>query len=127
MRNRPGRSRLRLAGLLVALVASLGAAAALANGAQEAHQARAALALKSRNPVSVRGTGFKAHSRVTVTLFDPRKLVRRPMADRLGTFTASFPAVIDRCSAWSVTAGQPGRAPVILHGAKPMCPVGATP
>ncbi len=127
MRNRPGRSPLRLAGLLVAVVASLSVAAALASGAQEAHQTRAGLALKSRNPVTVRGIGFKAHSRVTVTLFVGRKLVRRPLADRLGTFTASFPAVIDRCSAWSLTASQAGRAPVVLRGAKPECAPAATP
>ena len=119
---------MRLANLLVALIVVLGAAAALANGAQEGHQARAALALKNRNPVVVRGTGFKAHRRVTVTLFDGGTLVRRPMADRLGTFTASFPAVIDRCSAWSLTASQPGRAPVALHGAaKPECAPASTP
>ncbi|MBV9336235.1 MAG: hypothetical protein JO243_10120 [Solirubrobacterales bacterium] len=127
MQNRPGRSRLPLAGLLVALLVVLGAAAALANGAPEAHPARAALALKSQNPVTVRGTGFQAHSGVTVTLFDGRTLVRRPVADRRGMFTASFPAVIDRCSAWSVTASQPGRAPVVLHGAKSECAPASTP
>ena len=127
MRNRPGRSLLRLAGLLIALTATLGAAVALANGAQEAHAARAALALKSRDPVTVRCTGFKAHGRVTVTLFDGRSLVRRPVADRLGTFTAGFPAMINRCTAWSVTASQPGQAPVILRGAKPECAPASTP
>ena len=127
MRNRPGRSRLPLACLLVAVVVLLGAAAALANGAQQARPARAALALKSRDPVTVRGTGFKAHSRVTVTLFDGHTFVRRPLADRLGTFTASFPAAIDRCTAWLVTASQPGRAPAVLHGAKPECPPASTP
>ena len=127
MRTALSRSHIRFAGMLVALALLLAAAATLANGAQSAQPARAALALKSRDPVTVRGTGFKAHSRVKVTLFDGHTLVRRPTADRLGTFNASFPAAIDRCTAWSITATQLGRAPVVLRGARPECPPASTP
>jgi hypothetical protein len=47
---------------------------------------------------------------------------RRPLTNRDGAFTVTFPAVIDRCSGWSVTATQPGRTPVMLRSpAKPAC------
>ena len=121
MRNASSRSRIRLAGALVALLVALGAAAALASGAQNAHQARASLTLTTRNPVTVRGTGFKPSARVRVALLDGGTTVRRPVTNARGAFTTTFSAVIDRCSAWSVTATQPGRAPVILRGAKPEC------
>ncbi len=116
------RKRVRLAGILVALLLLLGVAATLAIGAPRAHQARAALVLTKRNPVTVRGTGFKPNAHVRVTLAEPQKLLRRPLTSSRGTFTATFSAVLDRCSGWTVTASQPGRATVILHGARPECP-----
>jgi hypothetical protein len=118
---------MRLVGAFVALLALLGAVAALASGAQNAHQARAALTLTSHDPASLRGTGFKPHSRVRVTLLQGQKLVRRPSTNVHGTFTTTFSTAIDRCSAWSITATQPGRAPVVLHGAKPECAPASTP
>lgn len=117
------RKRVRLAGTLVAVLLLLATAATLAIGAPRAHQARAALVLAKRNPVTVRGTGFKPNTHVRVTLLEAQRLVRRPLANSRGIFTTTFSsAVIDRCSGWTVTASQPGRANVILHGAKPECP-----
>lgn len=125
MRSRFGRKRIRLAVVSVALLVLLGTAATLAIGAPRARQARAALVLAKRNPVTVRGTGFKPNTRVRVTLLEARKLVRRPLASGRGTFTTTFSSVvIDRCSGWTVTASQPGRATVILHGPKPQCAPG---
>jgi hypothetical protein len=106
----------------VALLLLLATAATLAIGAPRAHQARAALVLTKRSPVTVRGTGFKPNTRVRVTLLEARKAVRRPLANSRGAFTATFASVvIDRCSGWTVTANQPGRATVILHAPKPEC------
>jgi hypothetical protein len=128
MRTRLRRSRFRLAGVLVALLVALGAVAALASGAPTAHQARAALVLTSRHPATVRGTGFKPKARVRVTLLEGQTQVRRPLTNSSGTFTTSFSMVIDRCSVWSITASQPGHAPVVLHGpAKPECAPAGTP
>jgi hypothetical protein len=107
----------------VALLVLLGVAATLAIGAPRAHEARAALVMTARNPLTVRGTGFKPHTRVRVTLIEAHKLVRRPLTNSRGAFTATFSSgVIDHCSGWTITASQPGRAMVILHGPKPGCP-----
>ena len=123
MRTRLSRSHFRFAGIVVVLLVVLGAVAALASGAPTAHQARAALVLTNRNPATVRGTGFKPSTRVRVTLLEGQPLVRRPLTNRSGTFTTSFPKAIDRCTIWSISVSQPGRAPVVLRGpAKPECP-----
>jgi hypothetical protein len=74
----------------------------------------------------VRGTGFKPRTRVRVT-FDGT-LVRRPVTNAQGSFTATFQTVVDRCTAWSVSASQPGGATVVLRGpAKPACAPASTP
>jgi hypothetical protein len=128
MRTRFRRSQLRLAAVLVGLVLVLGAAATLASGAQTAHQTRASLTLKSLSPVTVQGSGFRPRTRVRVALVESQMLVRRPIVSSHGTFTTTFPAVIDRCSAWSISASQPGRAPAMLRGAaKPECAPASTP
>ena len=117
------RKRIRLAGILVTMLVLLAVAATFAIGAPRAHQARAALVLTTRNPVTVRGTGFKPNTRVRVTLLEAKKLVRQTLANGRGTFTTTFSSVgIDHCSGWTVTASQTGRATVILHGPKPECP-----
>lgn len=117
------RKRIRLAGTLAAVLLLFATAATLAIGAPRAHQARAALMLTRRSPVTVRGTGFKPNTHVRVTLLEAQKAVRRPLANSHGAFTATFSSVvIDHCSGWTVTASQPGRATVILHGPKPECP-----
>ena len=127
MGNASTRSHIRLAGALVALLVLLGAAAALASGAQSAHQARAALTLTSRHPATVQGTGFKPRARIRVALVEGATLVRRPVTNARGAFTTTFSAGIDRCSAWSITALQPGRAPVVLRGPQPECAPASTP
>jgi hypothetical protein len=122
------KSRFRLAGVLVMLLVALGVAATLASGAQTARQARAALVLTSRDPATVRGTGFKPSTQVRVTLFQRQVLVRRPLTSSAGKFTTSFPTAIDGCSVWSISASQPGRAPVVLRSpAKLECAPASTP
>lgn len=122
MRTALNRPRFRLAGLFVALLVLAGGVAALASGAPTAHQTRAALALTRRNPATVRGTGFKPHTHVRVVLRTSQTVVHRPFTNAQGTFTTTFSMVIDRCSSWSISVTQPGRLPMVLHGAKPQCP-----
>lgn len=117
------RKRIRLAVVTAALLVLLAVAATLAIGAPRAREARAALMVTKRSPLTVRGTGFKPNTHVRVTLLEAQKTVRRPLANSRGAFTATFSSVvIDHCSGWTVTASQPGRATVILHGPKPGCP-----
>ncbi len=123
MRTALSRSRIRLAGLFVALLVLAGAVAALASGAPTAaHQARPALTLTHRSPATVRGTGFKPNTHVRVVLRASHTVVHRPVTNAQGTFTTTFSMVIDRCSSWSISVTQPGRLPMVLHGAKPQCP-----
>lgn len=80
------------------------------------------LALVKSDPVTIAGRGFRPRVRVHLLLAVPRTLTRRPLAGRNGRFTATFPTTLDRCTGWSVTATQPGRAMVILRSpAKPEC------
>ena len=113
----------RRAALLV-LVAALLIAGALALGGVSGAGARSAphLTLVKGNPVTVSGRGFRARLRVHLLLIDNGALTRRPLANRNGAFTVTFPATLDRCSGWSVTATQPGRPLVALRSpGKPEC------
>lgn len=80
------------------------------------------LSLVRSNPMTVSGRGFRPHVRVQLRVVAHTTLARRPLANRNGRFTVTFPTMIDRCSGWSVTAIQSGRAPVMLRSpAKPEC------
>ena len=113
---------------MAVLLVALGLVATLANGAPTARQARAALVLTSRQPATVRGTGFKPKAQVRVTLLQGQKLVRQPRTNSSGTFTTSFPMVLDRCSGFAISASQPGRSTVVLRsGPMPECAPASTP
>lgn len=128
-----GRRTPQLAALIAALVAAavLTLIATTTSDATSAPHARAAharaLVVVRRDPATIRGTGFRAHTRVRVTLAAARTYVRRPRADRHGVFTVTFPAVIDRCTGWTVTARQGAAAPLVVRGPKPMCAPASTP
>ena len=129
MRTPSSRTRFRRPGAVLALVvlaaAAWIAATGLASASTSGHRA-AKLALVGHDPATVRGTGFKPRARVRVT-FDGTQ-VRRPVTNAQGAFTATFQTVVDRCTTWSVTASQPGRATVVLRGpAKPECAPASTP
>ena len=116
----PRRFGAILALLLLAAVASIavnGLASATTSSARTGR-----LVLKRADPATVSGTGFKPRARVRVKFVGTGTFVRQPVTNSRGAFTATFPTVTDRCSAWSVTATQPGRAPVVLRGAaRPEC------
>ena len=119
----PRRAVLLLAALallvcgVLTLTGAFGASASGASARPVAH-----LALVKRDPVTVSGRGFRPRVRVRLLLTDQGTVARRPLTSRNGTFTATFPTTLDRCSNWSVTATQPGRATVILRSpAKPEC------
>jgi hypothetical protein len=131
MRTPSSRSRFRRPGAVLALLvlaaAAWIAATGLASANSSSHRA-ARLVLKRNDPATVSGTGFKPRSRVRVTFVGAQTFVRRPATTTLGAFTATFPTVVDRCSAFSVSASQPGRATVVLRSpAKPECAPASTP
>ena len=100
----------------------------LAGGSGARARPVAHLALVKSYPVTVSGRGFRAHARVHLRLVGQETITRRPMANRNGSFTVTFPTSIDRCTGWSLTATESGRAPVILRSpAKPECAPLGTP
>jgi hypothetical protein len=88
-------------------------------------RSRPALRLVTLSPVSVHGSGFGARERVRVRLWthDEVTATRHVRATRRGGFTVSFARVlIDRCSAFNVTAvGRSGRK-ATLGRARFRCP-----
>ncbi len=131
MRRAFRRPRPRRFGAILALLLLAAAASIAANGLASASTSSgggARLVLKQHDPATVRGAGFKAQARVRVTFRGAQTFVRRPVTNSQGAFTATFPTVADRCTAWSVTASQPGRSAVVLRGpAKPECAPASTP
>lgn len=115
--------------LLVASIALLIAGAVVVGNASGAGAKLAPrLALVKGNPVIVAGRGFRAHVRVRLLLVAGTTVSRRPLTNATGAFTVTFPAALDRCSGWSVTAIQSGRAPVILRSpVRPECAPLSTP
>jgi hypothetical protein len=125
-RSRPRRITMTFAALVLFIVA----ASILMSGYAVAHRGKHAtphLTVTDRNPATVGGTGFKPRSRVRVTLTAGQTFVRRPIANRHGAFTATFPTAIDLCTSWSVSASQRHQAVVVLHGPKPECAPASTP
>ncbi len=113
----------RLAGPAAALVVVAVAASIVLGGSATAQRVRTApsLTVTARNPVIVRAAHFAPRSRVSVTLVTARTLSRHARPDGQGRFQITFPAVIDRCTSWSVSATQRNHARVVLRGAKPEC------
>ena len=109
--------------LTVAALGLAGAAALVLSSASGAGARPVGhLALVRSDPVTVSGRGFRARVRVQLRVVAHTTVTRRVLAGRNGRFTATFPTVIDRCSGWSVTATQPGRAPTMLRSPpRPEC------
>jgi hypothetical protein len=86
------------------------------------------LSLIRLSPATVAGHGFRHHVRVHVRLTRARTLSRSTVTSGAGAFTLTFSTVVDRCSAWSVTATAAHQAAVVLRGpAKPACAPARTP
>ena len=131
MRTASSWSRFRRSGALLVLVvlaaAAWTAATGLASATTSGHRA-AKLVLGSHDPATVSGTGFRTRSRVRVTYVGAQTFVRRPVTNSIGAFTATFPTVVDRCSGFTVSASQPGRATIVLRSpARPECAPASTP
>jgi hypothetical protein len=110
-------SRRAVAALVLVVSAAAGPAAPA--------QARPALRLVALSPVSVHGSGFGAREQVRVRLRAHATFIatRHVRATRRGGFTVRFAKVlIDRCSAFSVTAvGRSGRRATLARE-RAVCP-----
>jgi hypothetical protein len=83
------------------------------------------LALDGTRPLSVRGSGFRAHERVRLVLHRPAGARhRRATAGAGGTFSAAFRGVaVDRCSGfWVSASGSEGSRAKLVRRARPQCP-----
>jgi hypothetical protein len=114
----------RAFGIVVGVLAATAATAALAAGSP--HHTPT-LTLTHRSPATVVGRHFAPRKNVRVTVTSSATETRRVLTNAKGTFTVTFTTMVDRCSSWSVVARQPGRAPVVIHGAKPACAPMGTP
>jgi hypothetical protein len=113
------------AAALLAIAAVVGIASATTDHAKRSSPSLRMIRL---NPATVAGRGFKPHRRVHVRLMVGHTISRRPLANRAGAFTVQFPTLIDRCRAFTVSAGQPNHATVVLRSpAKPACAPAGTP
>lgn len=121
--NKRKRKHKLLAALAVVIVAAPVSVAVAAGGAR-GHAPK--LAVTRRDPFTVVGRRFTPRRRVRVTLVAASAQTRRVRANARGRFTVTFTIGVDRCTSWSVTARQVGRAPAIVRGPKPLCaPAGA--
>lgn len=125
----PSRRRRMLAALATAGMLAVAAVVGIASATTD-HVKRSdpTLRMVRLNPATVAGRGFTPHRRVHVRLMASATLSRRPLANGAGAFTVHFPTVIDRCSGFTVTAGQQNHLAVVLHAPpKPACAPAATP
>jgi hypothetical protein len=107
---------------LVALVAGVLAASGTASGVAS----RPALRLLDRDPVTVKGSGFRHRERVRVTVVSNRSAVRVVRSSATGTFRVTFTGVsfaFDRCgNGWTVTARGARGDSATLKLPQPECP-----
>jgi hypothetical protein len=83
------------------------------------------LALDGMRPLTVRGSGFRAHERVRLVLHRPAGARhRRATAGAGGTFSTAFRGVTaDRCSGfWVSASGSAGSRAKLVRRALPQCP-----
>ena len=106
-----------LAGLAVVVVLGFGGGHAAAS----ATRARPSVALAKADPVTVSGKGFRAHSRVRVTVWTTGSFVRHPLTNAKGAFSVSFPTVAQNCSAWKITASQGDGTTAMVRARLTMC------
>lgn len=116
--------RITLGAAAVVLLSVL--AVAVTGGPAAAQRSSPKLKLVRTNPVTVDGSGFTPRRHVRVDLTAQRDFVRDPLASASGSFSATFPTMVDRCTSWSVVARQ-GQASVRLHNPRPECAPASTP
>jgi hypothetical protein len=106
------------------LLAAVAAAAVTATTAVGAANARPALRLLDRTPLTVAGKGFAAQEAVRVRVATQgRTTTRRVVASATGSFRARFALSLGRCQSFSLQAfGSTGsRATLLMRSLAPDC------
>jgi hypothetical protein len=82
------------------------------------------LKLDRLRPLTVAGSGFRAHESVRLDLHGASGGNRRVTASSRGTFTKAFSGVrMDRCSGfWVMASGSAGSRARLVRRALPQCP-----
>jgi hypothetical protein len=111
----------RTVAVAAVLALALPVAAACATGGRGPRRIAPTLTLTRRSPVTVTGRHFTPRVRLRITALAARTQSRTVRSNVQGGFTVVFSTVIDRCSGWSVRATEPGRAAIVIRGAKPLC------
>jgi hypothetical protein len=80
--------------------------------------------LNRLRPLTVAGSGFRAHERVQLDLHGASGGSRRVTASSRGAFTKAFSGVrMDRCSGfWVMATGSAGSRARLVRRARPQCP-----
>jgi hypothetical protein len=108
---------------LIVLIALSALAAVAATDASSTAPSKAKLAVVKGKPLALRGTGFRPHEAVRITLLASiKRSVKRAEAGANGSFKVAFPPAADGCSLIIAHAvGSNGsRASVQIGG--PPCP-----
>jgi hypothetical protein len=106
---------------LLALLVPAGATARIA---------RARVWLSAESPLTVRGLGFKAHERVTVTVDADRNFVRKVTATATGSFVARWTGSVTgngACPTILVRAAGDRGSRAVWHSVANDCANGPTP
>jgi hypothetical protein len=107
---------MKTAALCSAIAALVLVATAASAAARTAH-----VSVMGTSPFTVRGTGFRAHERVTVTVFAKTTRTKRVTAGARGGFTAAFSAVtIGRCEGYAIRA-KGNRGSIAVFKTLPEC------
>jgi hypothetical protein len=113
--------QVRLAGLLVTAAALAASVAALASARTTA---RPTLRLMDASPVAFRGSGFKAHERVRVSVYAGGRATKRVAAGVRGGFVVRFPSLDpNACTGYSASAIGNEGSRASFKRSPGMCPV----
>ena len=95
---------------MIVFVAAFGVVLSLGGLVRGAATIEPRLRLLDADPVAIRGTGFKAHERVRVTVYAGELAAKRVVAGSRGRFVVRFPALDpNACSGfWASAVGNQG-------------------
>lgn len=116
--------RLGTAFLSAAVLTGTACGSAASSEAPESSTVRPAkprLTVGALYPLVIRGSGFRAHEQVTVTVDGGRRGRRSVRADRAGGFTVRFTVRIPRCAAVTIRASGKQGSRVVYQPPRPNC------